>query len=245
MNGQIILDRLTRCGIPCDRALADRLDIYLTLLLEWNQRMDLTNVTDEEEILDRHFADSLIAMTVPDLIPCDGSLIDVGTGAGFPGMALALACPRLRVTLLDSLRKRLDFLQAVCDATGAANATLVHARAEDGARQKELRERFDVAAARAVAPLPVLAEYLLPYVRTGGIALCWKGPGLAEEIEAGRRAAHLLGGKTGEPIPAAIPGRDWSHSLLPIRKTGATPKAYPRKAGTPARSPLGTRKAEE
>ena len=116
--------------------------------------------------------------------------------------------------------------------------TLVHTRAEDGARKPELRECFDVATARALAPLPVLAEYLLPYVHVGGTALCWKGPSLDEELTAGRRAAYLLGGHPEEPIPVCIPGRDWQHSLLPVHKHSATPKAYPRRAGMPSQRPL-------
>ena len=239
MNEREIGRRLAECGVPCGADLAERIARYLALLADWNTRMDLTAVAEGEEALDRHIADSLAPLAVPGLIPESGSLIDVGTGAGFPGMALALARPGLRVTLLDSLQKRLDFLDAVREAVGADNVTLVHARAEDGARRPELRERFDIAAARAVAPLPVLAEYLLPYVRVGGSALCWKGPALADELTAGRRAAHLLGGKAGEPVPCPIPGRDWDHSVLPIAKVSRTPAAYPRRAGLPARRPLG------
>ena len=239
MNAERIADRLAACRIPCDAVLAGRLAVYGDMLLDWNTRMDLTAVTEEDEIVDRHFGDSLSALACPGLIPGTGRLIDVGTGAGFPGMVLALACPGLRVTLLDALGKRLRFLEAVAEKTGAANVTLVHARAEDGARQQALREAFDVAAARAVAPLPVLAEYLLPYVRVGGAALCWKGPALTQELEAGRRAAHVLGGRVEDPVPVRFPGLDWEHSLLSIRKVRATPRTYPRKAGTPARSPLG------
>ncbi len=236
-----IRERLTACGIPCDASLAERLRCYFALLMDWNTRMNLTRITGEEEALDAHFVDSLIALTVPGLIPQQGSLIDVGTGAGFPGMVLALACPGLQVTLLDSLQKRLDFLDAVREAVAADHVTLVHVRAEDGARKPELRERFDLAAARALAPLPVLAEYLLPYVKVGGMALCWKGPALNDEIAAGQRAAKLLGGETEDPVAVDIPGRDWQHSLLPIRKTGRTAPVYPRRAGLPSQRPLGQR----
>ena len=240
MNEAKIRERLSACGIPCDEELAERLRCYFSLLLEWNERMNLTRITDEEESLDAHFVDSLMVVTVPKLIPKTGKIIDVGTGAGFPGMALALACPGLHVTLLDSLQKRLDFLAAVKESVEAKNVTLVHARAEDGARKKELREQFDIATARAVAPLAVLAEYLLPYVRVGGAALCWKGPALMDEVTAGRRAAYLIGGQTEDAIPVSIPGRDWQHSLLPIRKIRTTPTAYPRRAGLPSQKPLGT-----
>ena len=175
-----------------------------------------------------------------DLLSGTETLIDVGTGAGFPGLVIAMACPELQVTLLDSQQKRLNFLQAVIEATDTPNAVLLHARAEDGARNPDLREHFDIACARAVAPLNVLCEYLLPYVRVGGRMLCWKGPGLTDETDAGKKAAFLLGGKLGEPLPALLKGCDWNHVLLPVEKIGKTPKMYPRKAGLPKAKPLGT-----
>ncbi|MBQ8555427.1 MAG: 16S rRNA (guanine(527)-N(7))-methyltransferase RsmG [Clostridia bacterium] len=239
MTEQALSARLTACGIPHDAALPGKLLKYHELLLDWNARMDLTAVTDEEEMIDRHYVDSLSALAVPGLIPSSGALIDVGTGAGFPGLPLALACPELRVTLMDAQQKRLNFLQAVTDALDVRNVTLVHARAEDGAQFPQHREKYDLAVARAVASLSVLSEYLLPYVRVGGKALCWKGPALMEELQQGRRAAFLLGGKVEEPIPVAFPGREWQHLLLPISKSGKTARQYPRKAGTPSKSPLG------
>jgi len=226
-------------GLEGDRQLAEKLTAYLRLLGEWNERMDLTAVTEEAETVDRHLMDSLAPLKT-GLIPKDGKLIDVGTGAGFPGLALAMACPGLQVTLLDAQQKRIAFLEAVCRATGTENVRTVHLRAEDGARKPEYREQFDLAAARAVAPLPVLCEYLLPYVCVGGMALCWKGPAVLQEMEMGKRAAFLLGGKPDQPVPYQIAGREWEHLLLPLRKTGHTPKMYPRKAGTPKARPLGS-----
>ena len=231
--------RLTACGIPHDEALPGKLLRYHAMLMDWNTRMDLTAVTEEAEMIDKHYVDSLIALSVPGLIPRTGTLIDVGTGAGFPGLPLALACPDLRVTLMDAQKKRLNFLQAVIDDLQVRNVTLVHARAEDGAQFPQHREKYDVAVARAVASLSVLSEYLLPFVRVGGKAVCWKGPALAEEMQQGRRAAHLLGGRVEEPVNTAIPGRDWQHMLLPVSKTAKTARQYPRKAGTPSKSPLG------
>ena len=231
--------RLTACGIPHDEALPQKLLRYHAMLMDWNTRMDLTAVTEEAEMIDKHYVDSLIALSVPGLIPCTGTLIDVGTGAGFPGLPLALACPDLRVTLMDAQKKRLNFLQAVIDDLQVRNVTLVHARAEDGAQFPQHREKYDVAVARAVASLSVLSEYLLPYVRVGGKAVCWKGPALLEELPQGRKAAFLLGGKVQEPISVTFPGRDWQHMLLPIHKTAKTARQYPRKAGTPGKSPLG------
>ena len=218
MNIKDIADRLDENGIPAAPGLAEKLHIYLELLREWNSRMDLTAVLEDEETVDRHFIDSLTVLKT-GLIGDASSLIDVGTGAGFPGLVLAMANPELRVTLLDAQQKRLDFIQAVCKATGTANTVIVHARAEDGARRKELREQFDIAAARALAPVDVLSEYLLPYVRIGGCALCWKGPALKDELASGRRAAHLLGGRLEMPAACPVYGRNWEHLILPVRKS--------------------------
>ncbi len=239
MLAEKIAVRLTECGIPCALELPAMLARYHEMLLDWNSRMDLTAVTEEDEMIDRHYIDSHMPLTLPGMLPESGSLIDVGTGAGFPGLPLAMALPRVQVTLLDAQQKRLTFLQAVVEELGLSNVALVHARAEDGARQKELREQFDVAVARAVAPTCVLAEYLLPYVKVGGKALCWKGPALREEMQRGRQAAFLVGGKAEEPISYAIPGRDWQHLLLPLQKRTKTARQYPRKAGTPGKNPLG------
>ena len=238
MNEEDIRARLEKNGIPFEAELPEKLHTYLTMLKDWNSRMDLTAVTDDEETVDKHFIDSLTVLKT-GLIGEGASLIDVGTGAGFPGMVLAMARPDLKVTLLDAQQKRLNFLQAVAEASGAENVRIVHARAEDGARKNELRERFDIAAARALAPLNVLCEYLLPYVRVDGRALCWKGPAVKDEAEAGRRAAHLLGGRLEMPVPCAVEGREWEHMILPVLKVQPTSAQYPRKAGTPKSRPLG------
>lgn len=238
MNSNYILERLKINEIPCEPEVSEKLEIYFQLLMEWNAKMDLVAEAPEEELLDRHFIDSLTVLKT-DLLSGVSSLIDVGTGAGFPGMVIALACPDIQVTLLDSQQKRLNFLQAVGEKTEAKNIALIHARAEEGARKPELREKFDIAAARAVAPLNVLCEYLLPYVKIGGKTLCWKGPSLKEELDAGRKAAFLLGGKLQDPIETTIAGRDWQHLILPLNKISKTPKTYPRKPGTPKTKPLG------
>ena len=230
-------------GIPFSPELPERLDIYLRLLREWNTRMDLIADAPEDEILDRHFMDSLTVLKT-GLVPEDAQWIDVGTGAGFPGLPLALARQDIRMTLMDAQQKRLNFLQAVIEETGISNARIVHMRAEEGARNQEFREKFDIASARAVAPLNTLTEYLLPFVRIGGAALCWKGPALREELEAGRRAAHLLGGKLEMLAECRIAGRNWEHMILPIRKTEKTAAAYPRKAGMPKAKPLVKQKDE-
>ena len=238
MNENDIRDRLALNTIPFPEELPEKLEIYLSLLKEWNNKMDLTAVTEDQETLDKHFIDSLTVLKT-GLIPENASLIDVGTGAGFPGLVLAIAVPGLNVTLLDAQQKRLSFLETVIRAAGIRNARLVHARAEDGARKAALREQFDIAVARALAPLNVLCEYMLPYVRKDGCALCWKGPALREEMDSGRKAAHILGGRIEMPVSCPVAGREWDHLILPIRKIRQTDRIYPRKAGTPKQKPLG------
>ena len=238
MDASWIGDRLHAARIPMGEGLPRQLLQYLNLLQAWNQQMDLIATISDEELVDRHFLDSLMVLTLDGLIPAEGRLIDVGTGAGFPGLPLAMACPQLQVTLMDAQKKRVRFLRSVVEATGLANVTIMHQRSEDGARTA-LRQSFDVAVARAVAPLAVLSEYLLPYVAVGGKALCWKGPALSEELASGKKAAYLLGGKLLSPIVYDVPGRDWAHQILPIQKVAVTPKPYPRRAGLPTSKPLG------
>ena len=238
MNEEEIRALLIKNGIPFREDLPGKLFVYLTLLKDWNSRMDLTAVTDDRETVDKHFIDSLTVLKT-EMVPEGARMIDVGTGAGFPGLVLAMARPDLQVTLLDAQHKRLSFLEAVIETAGIKNAVTVHARAEDGARKPELREQFDLAAARALAPLNVLCEYLLPYVKVNGYALCWKGPALREELEAGRKAANLLGGRLEMPVACAVEGRDWEHTILPVHKITKTAPAYPRKAGIPKNKPLG------
>ncbi|MBQ4552925.1 MAG: 16S rRNA (guanine(527)-N(7))-methyltransferase RsmG [Clostridia bacterium] len=223
-------------GAEIEAAAYDRLQGYHQLLLEWNEKMDLTNVP-EQEMAVRHYADSLLPLAHSEWFKEGAKLIDVGTGAGFPGLMLAIARPDLQVTLLDAQRKRCDFLQTVCDTLNLKNVTVLHARAEDGARGN-LRETMDLAVARAVAPLNVLSEYLVPYVKIGGYALCWKGPAVKDELEEGKKAAQMLGGKAEELIRLPIEGRE--HYIQPIKKMVATARRYPRKSGTPSKEPLGS-----
>lgn len=215
---------------------AEKLLGYHRLLLQWNEKMDLTNVP-EEEMAVRHYADSLLPLARTDWFTPHARVIDVGTGAGFPGLMLAIAREDLAVTLLDAQRKRCDFLQEAVDTLHLPNVQVLHARAEDGARGA-LRETMDVAVARAVAPLSVLAEYLLPYVRVGGRALCWKGPAVREEMQAGIKACTLLGGRAEELVRLPLEGREhYVQSMIKVQKTA---RQYPRKSGMPSRNPLGS-----
>ena len=226
--------------IACDERTFGGIARYHALLADWNTRMNLTGDTDFETSLDRHYTDSLAPLRYAHLFPEGASLIDVGSGAGFPGLPLAIARPDLQVTLLDSLMKRIHFLSAVVEELGLQNVRLVHSRAEDGGRDAKLREQYDIAVARAVAPLPVLCELLLPFVKVGGRMICYKGPSAAEELEAGKKAAHIVGGGSMEQLPVVLPSQpEWQHCLLTCEKKVKTVRQYPRKAGTPSRQPLG------
>jgi len=235
-----IFIRCNTAGIPISKEAAETLARFHLLLMEWNKRMDLTAVLEESEMVDRHYVDSLSPLREGGLLPKGASVIDVGSGAGFPGLPLAIARPDIQVTLLDAQQKRVLFLKEAATHLGLVNVNVLHGRAEDMAHLPKLRECFDLALARAVASLPVLLELLLPFVCVGGRALCWKGPAVMMELSSGEKAAKLLGGVLESPIPTPIPGRDWTHLLLPCLKTGKTLRQYPRKAGTPGREPLGS-----
>lgn len=225
-----------RMGIELDALACERFARYYELLVEGNKLMNLTTVLEPEEAVDRHFLDCL-APVAQGLLPEGVKVVDVGTGAGFPGLPLLIARPDLKLTLVDALNKRLGFIQSVLDELGL-QAEIVHIRAEDFSHKPEYREQYDIAAARAVAAVSPLMEYLLPCVRRDGFALCWKGPDISREAEAARRAIFLLGGKPRQPIGYEIPGRDWQHNLFIVDKVSSTPKIYPRKSGTPSKNPL-------
>ncbi len=235
-----IKERLEAMGLSCDGAAPLRLAVYHELLSDWNTRMNLTGDTDFDTVLDRHFSDSLTPLTLHGLFPQGAKLVDVGSGAGFPGLPLAIARPDLSVTLMDSLAKRIRFLDAVTEELGLCNVQTLHRRAEDGGQEATLREAFDLAVARAVAPTAVLCELLLPLVKAGGKMVCYKGPAAKEEAEAANRAAALLGGKPVEILPVAMAFQpDWQHALVICEKMQKTVRQYPRKAGIPSRIPLG------
>ncbi len=201
--------------------------------------MNLTAITEPEEVAVKHFIDSLLAYEEADFT--GKTLADVGTGAGFPGVPLKIYCPSLKVTLIDSLGKRLKFLQQVIDELGLENITCEHLRAEDAGRDKRFREKFDLVTARAVARLSVLSEYCLPLVKKGGKFVALKGSKYAEEIAEGEAALKILGGKLLSSEPVKLPGLDDGRAIIKIAKTKPTPAQYPRKAGTPEKQPLGSK----
>lgn len=225
-------------GTPLDDNRTDQLVLYYSLLLEWNNKMNLTAITDPKEVAVKHIVDSLSAF--------DGSLfrdgvraVDVGTGAGFPGLVLKIYFPSMELVLLDSLQKRVKFLETVVSELGLKGVSCVHGRAEEAGRQKEYREQFDLAFSRAVARLSVLAEYTLPFVRVGGSLLALKGAKYAEEMEEAGTAAKILGGSVPTSKTVKLPGLDDGRAIVRIDKIKPTPKAYPRKSGTPEKKPLG------
>lgn len=223
-----------RMGVELDALALERMEAFHRLLAVKNEHMNLTAVTQDAEALDRHYLDSLAVLKF-GWLRGEERLADVGTGAGFPGMPLLIARPGLRLTFVDSLEKRLAFLREALERLGL-QALCVHLRAEDFGRSPKHRQAYDLATARAVAPLPVLMEYLLPCLRLGGVALCWKGPGV--EQERAEKAAALLGGGQVRLFRYEIPGRDWGHLLVRVEKQGQTPEKYPRKAGLPSKKPL-------
>ena len=211
---------------------------YYELLVETNKVMNLTAITEPEEVAVKHMVDSLLAYE-------DGmqgkTLVDVGTGAGFPGVPLKIYCPSLKVTLVDSLGKRLRFLEQVIDELGLKGIRCEHLRAEDAGRSKKHREQYDYVTARAVARLSVLSEYCLPLAKKGGQFIALKGSRFAEEIEEGEAAVKILCGKIISAEPVKLPGLDDGRAIIKIAKIKATPAQYPRKAGTPEKQPLGSR----
>lgn len=214
---------------------------YKKLLLEWNEKMNLTAITDDQEIITKHFLDCL---SLAKSINMDAAyqLIDIGTGAGFPGMVVKIAFPHIGVTLVDALKKRLTFLDEVIRQLELKNITCIHARAEDLGKEKNYREKYDICASRAVAHLAVLSEYTLPFVKEGGYLLALKGQKLDEELKESQKAISILGGTLEEVCDVEIPFTDITHRIAKIRKVKITDAKYPRKAGEPTKKPLGCSK---
>lgn len=211
---------------------------YYELLTEWNSFMNLTAITDYEEVLKKHFVDSLSIVKAYDFNKDKISLIDVGTGAGFPGLPVKIAFPHVKMTLLDSLQKRIRFLDEVISRLGLTDIDTVHGRAEDFAKPQLLRERYDICVSRAVANLSTLSEYCIPFVKVGGQFISYKSEKLTEELIQAEKAVAVLGGRVNNQIDYSLPASDIYRNLLIIDKVKPTPKKYPRKAGLPSKEPI-------
>ena len=220
-------------GIPLTGKMLDMLDQYAEILVEYNQKVNLTAITDPEGIEDKHFADSLLLANLPET---QGKLVDVGTGAGFPGVVAKIYKPELELTLMEPTGKRVDFLKYLCSELGLTGVEFAKERAEEAAR-KVWREQFDLVSARAVAALPMLAEYCLPLVKVGGNFLAMKGASGEEELAVARGAIKKLGGEYKETRTLHLPGGD-TRTLILCKKISQTPTAYPRNGGKIAKSPL-------
>ena len=224
-------------GISLSDTQMEQYNRYFELLVEWNEKINLTAITEPKEVAIKHMIDSITAYD-ENLFKDGITVIDVGTGAGFPGLPLKIFCPEIKLTLMDSLNKRIKFLQTVVEELGLKDVECVHARAEEGARNKKYRESFDIAVSRAVARLPILCEYCLPFVKKGGHFIALKGMQYHDEAEEAAKAIKVMGGSKTEIRPVKLPELDDKRAVITITKTMPTPKAYPRKAGTPTKNPL-------
>lgn len=230
----MLIDYMEDYGL--DTKNIDKFEKYKELILEYNKHTNLTRITEDEEFNVKHFLDSL-SLFKTDLFVKDKKIIDIGTGAGFPGLPLKLYNEDLDITLLDSLRKRIDFLDGVIEELGLKKIRAIHARAEEIARDPKYRESYDIAVSRAVANLSTLTEYAMAFVKVGGYFISQKGPEYKEELKSAKRAIELMGGEVKDVIHTPLPN-DIDHYIIVIKKVKATDKKYPRGGGKPRKSPL-------
>ena len=230
-------DRALKEEISLSPKQLDQFELFYNMLIETNKSMNLTAITDEDEVIEKHFIDSLSCRRVMDMTKVK-TCIDVGTGAGFPGIPLKIVYPEIQFVLVDSLNKRVKFLQEVISVLDLQGIEAIHGRAEDYALNSNYRETYDLVVSRAVANISTLSEYCLPYVKVDGSFISYKSEKLSEELEHGKRAIHLLGGKIEKQVDFNLPNSDIYRNLLCIKKITATSKKYPRKAGLPAKEPL-------
>lgn len=233
----VLTEKVKELSIVLNDKQIQQFEHYYNILVEWNKVMNLTAITEYEEVVEKHFLDSLTIVNAIHVEKIE-TLIDVGTGAGFPGIPLKIAFPHLKVTLLDSLNKRIKFLNEVIDLLELNDIKAIHGRAEDYAKQAEYREQYDICVSRAVANLATLSEYCLPYVKVDGLFVPYKSGEIDEELKSSEKAVSILGGKVEEVVKFQLPGTDIGRSFVKIHKIKETKKKYPRKAGMPTKEPL-------
>lgn len=224
-------------GITLDEVQKKQFTDFYEYLVEKNKVMNLTGITEFQEVLVKHFLDSLACVKAVDMSKVN-RIMDIGTGAGFPGVPLKIAFPHLEACLLDSLKKRVNFLEETFQLLKLENITAIHGRAEEFAKNKAYRETYDLCVSRAVSNLATLSEYCLPYVKTGGFFISYKSGTVQEEVEQAQKAVRILGGKIQDVVYFKLPDSEIQRSLVVIEKIKATPGRYPRKAGTPLKEPL-------
>lgn len=234
---QQFVQNVNKLGIHLSGRQLEQFEEYYSMLIEWNEKMNLTGITERDAVYEKHFFDSL---TLVRVVPFDsqGSLADIGSGAGFPSIPLAIVYPHLKVTIIDALAKRIRFLEAVTLKLGLTGVVSLHGRAEDVGRLREHRDQYDVVTARAVARLAVLNEFCLPFVRTGGVFIAMKGTDVSLELDESRYSVHKLNGRIQDVKRLTLPSEGAERHLIICTKKSPTPAAYPRKSGIPLKSPL-------
>ena len=234
---RFLQDKLEMLSVEVDRKKIDQFNQFYDLIVEWNNVMNLTAITDYKDVVEKHFLDSL---SIERILKLDDikAVMDVGTGAGFPGMPLKIIYPELKITLLDSLNKRVKFLNEVIRQLELKNKDAIHGRAEDIGKNENYREKYDLCVSRAVANLATLSEYCMPFVRVGGVFVSYKSGDIDEEVLKSKKAISLFGGKIDEVVKFQLPGTDINRAFVKIKKIKGTPKKYPRKSGIPSKEPL-------
>lgn len=239
MNPEIFAEELANYGFKLSSKQKEQFATYYNKLIEFNKKVNLTRITDKNEVYLKHFFDSITPLLeFSDLFKGEKSLCDVGAGAGFPSLPIKILCPDLSITIVDSLGKRLKFLDELVSDLSLDKVTLVHSRAEDAGQNKNLREKFDLVTRRAVARMSVLSEYCLPLAKVDGYLVALKGPKAQDELAEAKNAIEVLGGSVKEVKELTLPDTDDERTLIVVKKVKATPKKYPRQAGTPNRKPL-------
>ncbi len=234
---RFLQDKLEMLSVEVDRKKIDQFNQFYDLIVEWNKVMNLTTITDYKDVVEKHFLDSL---SIERILKLDDikAVMDVGTGAGFPGMPLKIIYPDLKITLLDSLNKRVRFLNEVIRQLELKNIDAIHGRAEDIGKNENYREKYDLCVSRAVANLATLSEYCMPFVKVGGVFVSYKSGDIDEEVLKSKKAISLFGGKIDEVVKFQLPGTDINRAFVKIKKIKGTPKKYPRKSGIPSKEPL-------